>query len=100
MIETFCIYYGDQTTYKGDPFLVVPHNVVCVAVATTEGFKVWHSRDAYYWHKESGWQPCDDWGMRDYLLNYVGAKSVLFGRNVRDDVFWKIVERATKEGLG
>lgn len=92
----FRIYYGDDSTYSGDPFLAVPHNVICLAVPG----KVWHSRDAYYWHKDMGWTPCDVPGMWDYLLNYVGPKAILFGRNVRDDIYWKIVDRAHKEGLG
>lgn len=93
----FRIYYGDGTTYEGYPFDAIPHNVIAVAV---EGRPLWHSRDAYYWHKDMGWTPCDVPGMWDYLLNYVGPKAILFGRNVRDDLYWEIVKRATAEGTG
>lgn len=86
------VYYGDFSTYDGDPFLAPPNNVICVV----QNGKVWHSRDAYYWHKDMGWTPCDDWGLRDYLLNYIGPKAVLFGRNIRDEDYWKIVEKASK----
>lgn len=88
------IYYGDGSVYSGDPFQAVPNNVIAVSV---EGRPLWHSRDAYYWHKDMGWVPCDVPGMWDYLLNYVGPKAILFGRNVRDDVYWEIVKRATED---
>lgn len=90
---TFRIYYGDGTTYSGDPFEACPHNVICLSVPG----KVWHSRDAYYWHKDMGFVPCDVPGMWDYLLNYVGPKQILFGRNVRDEDYWRIVARAQSE---
>ena len=92
----FRIYYGDGSTYSGDPFEANPHNVTCVAVPG----RLWHSKDAYYWAKDQGWVPCDDWGMRDYLLNYIGPKAVLFGRNMRDEDYWKILNRAMEEGIG
>ena len=88
------IYYGDGTVYDGDPFHAVPHNVIAVKV---EGRPLWHSRDYYYWHKDMGWVPCDEAGMWDYWLNYVGPKNVLFGRNIRDDDYWNIVKRAAEE---
>jgi hypothetical protein len=89
-------YYDDETICAGDPFEARPHGVICVAVSG----KVWHSRDAYYWHRDMGWTPCDVPGMWDYWLTYIGPKAVLFGRNVRDELYWKIVERAMREGVG
>ena len=83
------IYYDDGTVYEGDPFQAKPAGVIAVVSDVVR-----HSRDAYYWHKDMGWTPCDVPGMWDYLLNYVGPKNVLFGRNVRDDLYWEIVKRA------
>lgn len=96
----FRIYYDDGSTYAGDPFEAASHGVIAVVVRRNGKPLVWHSRDAYYWHKEMGWTPCDDWGYRDYMLNYIGPKAVLFGRNVRDEQYWAIIKRAIAEGLG
>ena len=38
-------------------------------------------------------------GMYDYLMSFKGPKQVLFGRTIRDDLYWQIVVRARREGL-
>lgn len=93
----FKIYYDDGQIYCADPFEAKPNGVICVAV---EGRPLWHSRDYYCWRKDMNWVPMDLWGFNDYMLNYIGAKNVLFGRNVRDDLYWEIVKRATAESIG
>lgn len=94
------IYYGDNSVYSGDPYTAPVQNVQVIARETTEGFALMHSKDIYYWHPESGWNGCDMPGFWDHLLSYVGPKAFVFGRSLRDDQFWKVVERATQEGLG
>lgn len=102
--EKFCIYYGDGTTYTdrdGSPFEAVSVGVQVVAVGSgnEKGYDLWHGKEGYYWSNEWGWIGCDQAGMWDYLMTYKGPKAVLFGRSIRDDAFWKIVERAGIEGL-
>lgn len=99
----FRIYYSDREPYTGDPFFA-PSTGVQVVVQSNpgvgRGFKVMNKHDAYYWKPDCGWCNCDMAGLWDYLLMYLGPKAVLFGRSVRDDMFWTIVERASNEGLG
>ena len=97
------LYYGDGSTYSGDPHFAPPANVQVVAcedITTPTGFNLRHGLDAYYWREDVGWQGCDTAGMWDYLMLHHGPKVVLFGRSLRDDDFWKIVSRASVEGLG
>lgn len=96
----FRIYYGDGQTWKGDPYQAPATNVQAIARETPEGFALMHGKDIYTWHPESGWNGCDTPGFWDYMLNFAGPKQAIFGRAVRDEQFWKIVEKATKEGLG
>ena len=91
------IYYSDGSTYNGDPFEAPQVDVQ--AIAQGEPFIVMQGRDAYFW-KDDRWNPCDVPGMWDYLMMHRGPKAVLFGRNVRDDLYWAAVGRATKEGVG
>jgi hypothetical protein len=90
VLDVFRIYYDDCEVEGDDPFTLRPHGVICVAVPG----HLWHSKDAYYWHKDMGFVPCDQAGMWDYWLNYIGAKQVLFGRNVRDELYWEIIKKA------
>lgn len=99
----FCIYYEDGTTYTerdGGPFHARPYGVQVVVQETAAGAPVRFGKDAFYWRDDVGWQACDTAGLWDYLLMYVGPKAVLFGRSIRDDTFWKVAERAQREGLG
>lgn len=97
----FRVYYDDGTTYIGDPFIAPATGVVVIACEDTKankGFRMTMSKDAYFL-KDGRWWGCDVMGMYDYLMSYVGPKAVLFGRTIRDDLYWDIVSRATKEGL-
>ncbi len=95
----FRIYYGDGSTYSGDPFLALPTGVQLVA---QENRKVpMRGKDAYYWLPESGWHACDTLGMWDHLFMYRGPKAILFGREMqRDEDFYALCQRAKVEGLG
>jgi hypothetical protein len=95
------IYYDNGDTYAGDPYLAPATGVIVIAiedVASNKGHRLTLSKDAYY-YKDGRWWGCDDMGMYDYLMSYVGPKAVLFGRTIRDEFYWKIVNRATKEGI-
>ena len=93
------IYYGDDSTYSdedGDPFYAPSNNV---QVIICDG-GIQSAKTAYYWNSDggwSGWNGCDEAGLWDYLLMYVGPKAVIFGRSIRDDKFWAIMKRAIKE---
>jgi len=102
------IYYGPESGHKtfshkdGSPFDAPATDVQVVAQESTrssKGFVLYHHKEGWYWKPDVGWWCCDESGMWDYLMNYRGPKAVLFGRNIRDDDFWKIVQRAEHEGL-
>lgn len=99
----FRIYYGGGQTYNGDPYFAPPSNVQAVVQESTiAGAKpaIMHSKDMYYYRPDIGWNGCDTPGLWDYLLNYAGPKSVIFGRSIRDEEYWKAVQQAIEEGLG
>lgn len=102
-MKRYRIYYGDGSTYDGDPFLAPQTNVQVVlteSTAAVQGFTLACKHDRYYWNG-TVWTPCDEAGMWDYLLMYRGPKALLFGRTtVRDEDFWATVTRARREGLG
>ena len=94
------IWYGDGTTYSGDPYLAPATNVQVVIQKSDNklGYDLNWGKDFYYW-KDDRWMACDDWGMRDYLMLHTGPKAVLFGRSICDADFWALKEKAMKEGL-
>ena len=99
------IYYGDGSTYSdrdGSPFYAPSINVQVIArelASSPTGFSLMHGKDAYFWRENLGWNGCDQAGLWDYLLNTIGPKQVIFGRSIRDDVYWATVERASREGI-
>ena len=101
------IYYADGSTYGGngeDPFLAPATGVQVIAAESERsktGFTLEHGKDAYYWDSMiEWWNGCDTPGMWDYLIEFKGPKHLIFGRTIRDADFWKVVQRAGKEGLG
>ncbi len=95
----FRIYYGDGSTYSGDPYFAPPAGVQVVAQENRK--YPMSGKHAYYWLPESGWHACDEAGMWDHWLMYRGPKAVIFGREMeRDEEFWEIVTRARREGVG
>ena len=100
MTIKFCIYYGDGSTHNKDPYLAPAVNVQAIRQEGPDGrVSVFHSKDAYYWNPEVGWNPCDDAGMWDHLLMFRGPKAIIFGRSIRDKDYWMAVKRATEEAL-
>ena len=100
------IYYDDGSVYSdlnGSPFNAPSTGVIVVVTGNSNSereFSLVHGKDAFYWNDDIGWwRGCDVAGLWDYLLMYHGPKAVIFGRTIRDDDFWKIVSRASKEGL-
>jgi len=90
------VYYGDGSTFSsgdGDPFHAPPSNV---QVVSQDG-KLQSGKDAYYWKPEFGWQACDQAGLADYLMMYVGPKAILYGRTIRDEAYWGVRQRAKKD---
>ena len=100
----FRVYYGDGSTYSGDPFEAPRCNVQAIVnenPASPQGFDVCTgSKSDYYIWRDGQWWDCDEAGMWDYLLLLTGPKSILFGRTMRNEEYWAIVARAQKEGLG
>ena len=102
----FRIYYGDGSTYSGDPYHAPPNNVQCVVQEMPGHERGWviskgeHETKGSWWWDGEHWRVCDTAGMWDYLLMHVGPKAILFGRTLRDSDHWAIIERANREGLG
>lgn len=101
--KKFRVYYEDGSTYDGDPFDAPATGVQVITQedpARTKGFRLFTSKDAYC-YKDGNWFQCDTPGMFDYLMGHPGPLKVLFGRMmVRDEEYYKIVNRAKEEGLG
>jgi len=93
------IYYGDGSTYYGDPYQAPAVNVQVIAneADNESGFTLNHSKDFYIWIDR--WYAADQAGMYDYLMFHHGPKMVLFGRTIRDADYWKILGKAGREGL-
>ncbi len=103
-ILRFRIYYGDGSTYSGDPYYAPPTNVQCIVMEdpkTARGYRLVteRTRDAYYF-REGRWWACDEMGFYDYMYEHIGPKAVVFGRTMtRSEDYWAIVNRAKDEGL-
>ena len=103
----FRIYYDDGSTYDGNGSLdsainapTVGAQVIVYESANSRGRSLVHSKD-YYYFKDGLWNGCDWGGLFDYLTQMGFAKVLLFGRTMmRNDDFYAIQARATREGLG
>ena len=112
----FRIYYDDGSTYSdrdGEPFYARPYGVEVVAIESASapsGVALQHGLPAkhnWVWKndglepaQEPIWHLVDEAGLWDYLLMYRGPKAVLIGRTIRNEAFWALMSRASKEGLG
>lgn len=97
----FRIYYDDGSTYEGDPYLAPPPGVIIIAIEAPDerrGFILTKGKDSYY-YRDGRWYGCDEGGFWDYMMIHIGPKAVVFGRTIRDDKYWKIIEKASKEGI-
>lgn len=106
----FRIYYGDGSTYSGDPFLAPSANVQVIAQedSSPKGWILIHGianasqsyMGWYTWRDDGyGWDIHDEAGFYDYLFNYRGPKAILLGRTIPSQDFFKILDRAGKEGV-
>ena len=89
------IYYDDETTYESDPYEAPSRGVLCILDAHGE----WHideNYDYYVWQfREDGWTGVDWFGMLDYLMEK-GARKVVFGRTVANDIYNRVKQQALK----
>ena len=99
---SFRIYYGDGTTYKGDPFHAPAMNVQLIVAEwhAERGWRIVQGKDYYLWREDSGWYAADIGGLFDYLATHAGPQKVLLGRTIHDEVYQEISKRARKELLG
>jgi len=79
------VYYEDGASFTSDdgpPEKVPKEGVQVVAVADVgTGKLLWHSFDAYCWHKEGEWVPHSEIGLRRYLaLSEEGKEPGIFIR--------------------
>lgn len=99
------VYYGDGLTYSDrDGSLYDAPRVDVQAIAIEQPPptppRIIQGKDFYIWREDLGWIGCDWGGLFDYLMLSPGPKTVLFGRAIRDDIFWEVVKRAVNEGVG
>lgn len=103
----FRIYYGDGSTYSGDPFHAPRENVQCIAQEDEAFGKGWRPirseltrKGNYCWHPNLGWVDHTDAGLIRYLVRLDGPKYVIFGDEIARADYWRIVEKMNQEGLG
>jgi hypothetical protein len=90
------VYYGDGSTFDGDPSEAPALNVQAIAVADpVVGRFVWSARDFYWWEHDQ-WFGGDLFGVFDYLQR-PGWKRVLFGRSIPRATFEAVMKRALED---
>ena len=99
----FRIYYGDGSTYSGDPFYAPPSNVQVIVMENPDRSNgqtliMTKPRDFYLW-RGGRWWACNEAGFYDLLMYEIGPKAVLFGRTIESDKYSAIVQRAKAEGF-
>jgi len=101
MNDKFRLYYGDGSTYRGDPFGApgVDVQVVIVAWDGPRGWRKVVGKEVYMWMGDLGWRGGDVGGMWDYFCWHKGPQKVLMGRTIHDDVFNDISSRASREAV-
>lgn len=89
------IYYGDGSSYDGDPFLAPARNVQVVVVIDPDVGRYLHARCDFYWWDDAikTWFGGDINGMWD-SLDQPGPKRVLFGRVVPLRTYDDCIKRA------
>jgi hypothetical protein len=97
----FRIYYGDGSTYSGDPFFAPRLDVQVIAqrADNPRGRILSHGKDFYYWQDKEGWWPTDLLGLTRWLEKCPPNRlQILCGENCPE--FDEILKRAIEEGLG
>ncbi len=109
MRPSWRIYYKDGSTFSdkdGTPFeapglgaeVIVQENAN-VARGHSSDFANIHGKDYFCW--DDAWYCCDLVGVIIYLMKRKGYQKIVLGEMcVRDEDFWEIMKRASKEGLG
>jgi hypothetical protein len=94
----FRIYYGDGTTYEGDPFDAPRLDVqVIVQPDPRVGYALISSADYYYWEPElGGWKGTTGFGLYDHLIRCRNPL-VLFGRHMTDEAYAVMLARIRSE---
>lgn len=93
------IYYSDGSTFdsaQGAPEAARPTGVICIKQSNKmHGWIVTRMKDYYLWH-DGQWWGADTPGFWQFLFK-PGAKVVLFGESVPDEVFQAVMSRATQD---
>jgi hypothetical protein len=91
----FRVYYEDGTTYAGDPFNAPAWGVLCIVEPDADcGRHIVQGGKFYVWRDDYGrWYEADDVGLYDYLAR-PGARRVLFGSYVSNEIFNAVYQRA------
>ena len=97
------VYFGDGTTWHGDPFHP-PQRVDVQVIAREKPDRrrpgLDHGKHYYVW-RDDEWCGVDEGGYWDYVQLHLGPQSILCGRTMgRNEDFWAIVSRAGREGVG
>lgn len=87
------IYYGDGSTYDGDPFLAPPDNVQCVVIADPDHGRILRAMKDFYWWIGDEWYGGDLFGLFDYLRQ-PGPKKVIFARSLSDRQYQATIKAA------
>lgn len=88
------IYYGDGSTFDGDPRSADPLNVQAIAQDGKNGWHVVSHADYYIYTEEMGFVGVDSVGFWDYMFRIVPVRIVLFGRTIPSDKFNPIFQEA------
>lgn len=92
------VYYGDGTTWDGDPFDAPGLNVQAVVQADAEvGRHVVTGFDFYWWEaSHDRWWGGDLFGLWDYLSRE-GPRKVIFARTMMNAEYRAVFDRAVAD---
>jgi len=95
------IRYGDNTTYSnldGEPQDAPKRNIQIISQrCELVSHRIERDNDYYVWDSEyGGWKGCDQFGLYDYLIDS-GFKIVLFGRQLTNEEYSRILTVATQD---
>ena len=86
---TWRIYYGDGSTYDGDPYDAPGLNVQVCMMSNADHGRYSQTRFDYYVWSDGEWIGCDIFGLWDYLQQ-PGPRKVLFGRTLPNGLYQDI----------
>lgn len=90
------VYYGDGSTYQGDPYEAPALNCACIVMAHEEVGRCVVAGKDYYWYEDGQWWGGDQVGFYDYMFR-PGPKKVLFGRSLNDRDYLEICKKARQD---